>query len=680
MEIHYVIFYSGESDPQQRTWKSESDEIIPAEAKNLCFYGTFVLNGNGIACVIATGNNTFMGRTAALASYTEENVTPLMIEINNLVMKLSIFASCIGLAVFIPAMVISTELWMRNLMILISLIITNIPGGLLIVTCIQLTLTAKILYRKNVQIKQLGSVETLGSTNVICSDKTGTLTTNIMTVQHIYFNLKDRICDTINPLHALRGDFYRHESEMTPERDTSSSPRPQIDNTLRNIRRPKDEFLRLIRCGALCNNANFLEETGDMDPTANATEAAILKFSSGHIISHYKQNINEYRRLHRKLHEIPFNSKNKWQVSIHQLPISPFMNIGNVSNVVSQQSVSIGGDIDDETKDQDSGPESKRQCIIQMKGAPERILNLCDKYVVDGEIMDLDEEVREQIMNDILALGAKGERVLAFCELTLDSYHYDINIEEPEIEAKYEEVIDEACNDKDVVMIDFEGKKYKISIDLDVVNRDKDEDDKVTFESVMIQDLMKLIEQQMNDEYHVYIPMGSQRIAYGDHGSALDEQLTFKELGIKQGSLIYLLRGPYRFKGTCINDVNFPFNREQDKEGLVFIGLFAMIDPPRPGVPEAVKTCQEAGIKVIMVTGDHPVTAKAIAEKVGIINEDKSENTLIYDRNNLDKDQFKEGKFEGIVVPGWELQHVLDQEPDDPQGIVLYSENTLKTL
>ena len=76
--------------------------------------------------------------------------------------------------------------------------------------------------------------------------------------------------------------------------------------------------------------------------------------------------------------------------------------------------------------------------------------------------------------------------------------------------------------------------------------------------------------------------------------------------------MLQLLRGPYVFSGTNKKEVNFPLNADGE-EGLVFVGLYAMIDPPRPGVPEAVAKCQSAGTKVVMVTGDHPVTAKAIA-------------------------------------------------------------------
>eukprot|EP01084_Bolivina_argentea_P309747 535833_1 len=127
-----------------------------------------------------------------------------------------------------------------------------------------------------------------------------------------------------------------------------------------------------------------------------------------------------------------------------------------------------------------------------------------------------------------------------------------------------------------------------------------------------------------------------------------------------------------------MNDANWPFNRNKTEGGLVFIGLFAMIDPPRPGVPDAVETCQTAGIKVIMVTGDHPITAKAIAEMVGILNPDNSENTLIYDRDNEDiMERFKDKKFDGIVVPGSELQHILDQEPDNPKLVMDFWNSTL---
>merc|ERR1719278_2573594 len=95
----------------------------------------------------------------------------------------------------------------RNLVFLIGIIVANVPEGLLA------TVTAARMAHKNVQVKNLESVETLGSTSVICSDKTGTLTTNVMTCQHVFYDLRECECDTDNPMAAVKGDFYEEASK-----------------------------------------------------------------------------------------------------------------------------------------------------------------------------------------------------------------------------------------------------------------------------------------------------------------------------------------------------------------------------------------------------------------------------------------------------------------------------------
>ncbi len=97
-------------------------------------------------------------------------------------------------------------------MFLIGIIVANVPEGLLETVTVSLTLTAKRMFNKNVRVKNLESVETLGSTSVICSDKTGTLTTNIMTTQHVFYDLKECECDTNNPESAIFGDFYKTDN------------------------------------------------------------------------------------------------------------------------------------------------------------------------------------------------------------------------------------------------------------------------------------------------------------------------------------------------------------------------------------------------------------------------------------------------------------------------------------
>jgi len=613
---------TGESEPQKRDWKP-SDET-PQESPNLCFFGTLVVNGKGQGLVIATGDDTFMGRTAQLATSTEGDDTPIAKEIKDFVLKVSMIAFGLGISFFIIGMVENGDV-VANVVFLIGIIVANVPEGLLATVTVSLTLTARRMFDKNVRVKNLESVETLGSTSVICSDKTGTLTTNIMTCQHIFYDLKECECDTDNPMQAVQGDFYRKDDDKVRCND----------------------FLKLVRCGALCNNAGFID--GAVDVTANATEAAMVKFSAGHVVGEYRMNIPDYRKKHKKLHEIPFNSKNKWQVSVHEL--TKDMQLEN------------------EQKMDDIDNDKEKRALVQMKGAPERILKLCDRYLFEDEIIDLNEETRAAILEGVMSLGSRGERVLALAELVLDPNVYDINIPEPIIEAKYDDEVDESCSNEDAVIVMYNDEKVKVSVDI----MDPDTNQKIPFENLYIKHLMEAIEKEIEN-----VPMATQRICFSDYRDNIDPANSFKELGIKRGSLIHLIKGPYTFSGTKAEDINWPFARTKSEEGLVFIGLYAMIDPPRPGVPEAVGRCQSAGIKVVMVTGDHPVTAKAIAQKVGIIgphSQTKEQVAKLKYDGNVDK--VGDDEYDAIVVPGSLLQEKLDTIDQDPQGVADFWNNSL---
>jgi len=531
----------------------------------------------------------------------------------------SMIAFILGITFFIIGMVeTGIDGLVQNVVFLIGIIVANVPEGLLATVTVSLTLTARRMFDKNVRVKNLESVETLGSTSVICSDKTGTLTTNVMTCQHVFYNMKECECDTDNPMQALNGDFYK--------KDNSKDRHP--------------DFLKLVRCGALCNNAGFID--GAVDPTANATEAAMVKFSSGHISSEYRINIPAYRKTHPKLHEIPFNSKNKWQVSVHEM--TKDMCLSNEQKI-----------------DGDQG--QPKVAIVQMKGAPERILKLCDRYQYEGETVELDDAKRQEILDGVMSLGSRGERVLALAESILNPTEYDINVREPVVERKYDNEIDSSCNNE--VIVKYENESYKVKIDAT-----DDDGNRVSFNDCYIRHLKQCIEKTIK------LPMAAQRIGYSDKG-LLDGANSFKELKVQSGSTFYLQKGPYKFGGTKKEEVNFPLNRG-DEPGLCFVGLYAMIDPPRPGVPEAVGRCQSAGIKVIMVTGDHPVTAKAIAEKVGIIGpHSQTREQVAEDRYGGNLDKVGDDEYDAIVVPGHLLQAKLDTEAEDPQGVADFWNNAL---
>merc|ERR550519_501780 len=188
-----------------------------------------------------------MGTVALMAQETENVETPIAIEIKDFVFKVSGIAMFLGVLFFILGMLKNPDP-VKNLVFLIGIIVANVPEGLLATVTVCLTLTANRMGIKNVQVKNLESVETLGSTSVICSDKTGTLTTSIMTVKHVMFDLN---------------------SVSTP---TSGDPTLEIDGrgTLYNFDgrggnpRFKPSLHRLLRIGLLCNNAKLVylnEET-----------------------------------------------------------------------------------------------------------------------------------------------------------------------------------------------------------------------------------------------------------------------------------------------------------------------------------------------------------------------------------------------------------------------------------
>jgi sodium/potassium-transporting ATPase subunit alpha len=333
-------------------------------------------------------------------------------------------------------------------------IVANVPEGLLSTVTVCLTLTAKRLVSKSCLVKNLEAVETLGSTSVICSDKTGTLTQNRMTVSHIWM------------------DNEFHEVDTSGDESTS----PEVPNF--------PGWKHLGRCAALCSRAEFKQNQAHLqihkrEVFGDASEAAILKFMTKTV-----GNLTEFRNANRKISEIPFNSENKFQVSVHAM-------------------------------------EGRSQFLLVMKGAPERILERCATVLADDQVQPITDEFRRKFTNANYRLGVLGERVLGFCELALD-----------------EEV-------------------YRPGFTFDTAN------------------------------------------------------------------------------------VNFPLH------GLCFLGLISMIDPPRSSVPDAVSKCRSAGIKVIMVTGDHPVTAKAVAKSVGIISDgSRTAEELALEGNPSSK------KAQAIVVHG----------------------------
>merc|ERR1719320_653342 len=557
-----------------------------------------------------------MGTVAKMAQDTENVETPIAREIKDFVKKVSGIAFFLGILFFILGMIKNPDL-VKNLVFLIGIIVANVPEGLLATVTVCLTLTANRMGVKNVQVKNLESVETLGSTSVICSDKTGTLTTSIMTVSHLFFDSKPVKCDTHNPFNAVmeieEGQFYEEEGGYLPS------------------------FNRLIRIGVLCNNAQAStrkDDFGNPRIQGDGTEVAIYKFCDGHVKKmNASATTGSYRQAHPKLHEIPFDSANKWQISVH----------------AKSRGMFPCGPVDEEE-------DWNKRAVAVLKGAPERVLKMCTHYLEEGEELEMTEEARQAILDGGLALGRQGERVLAFADMDLEPEEYNIDIPEPEL------ICHPAQEDKQRP-IDVEGVWIKYEDDyIELALREESPKSGV-----------KKVEEHTFEEVYqlaaaaIGVKAGTLRLNHGDSPEQLDYNVSLKDLGYGKGTVFHASIGPYLFRGISRETVNYPFGREgRDDKGPVFVGLFSMIDPARAGVPEAVEKCQDAGIKVIMVTGDHPVTAHAIAKTVNIIGKSEGGNWHMTKQEVAEKyfdgDETRventHADYQAALIPGWKLSEV----------------------
>jgi sodium/potassium-transporting ATPase subunit alpha len=446
------------------------------EAKNVARSGCNFTSGNGVAVVFLTGDRTFFGLIAKSTTAVEHPDTLMKQQIRRLILMLGTFAVLLGILFLILALVTGYT-WIDAVIFLISIVVANVPEGLLPQLTVALSITAQRLQQRGVLVSNLEIIETLGAVTVICSDKTGTLTCNRMTATHVVYDGKIHLASEGAP--KMPGD------------------------TFEVFDRQASTFRLLHENIALNSDATFLEdETKQPDVLkrlvkGDASETAMVKFVEP------LRSIAEHRRSNKRVAAIPFNSSNKWMLSI-----------------VEQEG------------------DSSKPLRVYVKGAPEKVMNMCNGVIVNGEIEMFDEEHRALMEGINVTLGKRGERVIAMAYSELDRENF---------------------------------------------------------------------------------PPG------------------------------------FVFE---IDPPNFPMI------GLNLLGFMALIDPPRETVFNAISLCHSAGIKVIMVTGDHPITARSIAKSLNMITQKTKEE---FDEEGLPMPPNYRG---AIVVHGTEMEtftqddwdHVLEHE------------------
>jgi P-type Ca2+ transporter type 2C len=424
---------TGESVGVSKKVGEVDEDTSLAERENMLYKDTVVERGSGMAVVVETGPTSEIGQIATALGEAEDRDTPFQAEMDRLGKLIALGVIGIVSIIALTELVIGDTPPLQVFLTTVGIAVSAVPEGLPAVVTLSLALGARRMAEKNALVRRLPIVEALGSVDVICTDKTGTLTEEEMTVQRIVANRET---------YEVTGSGYDVEGEFLLDAE------------------PVDEerIAEVLRCGMLCNNVDVgtRERDGDdaEDTAADArvgertylgdsTEIALFVAAQKAGFDHDKLD-EEYPRIG----EVDFTSARKRMTTVHETP-------------------------DGET-------------VAYMKGAPETVIERCDRELVDGEIVDLSDERRRELEAQNESFAEDALRVMGF------AYRPDV----PESRA-----------------------------------RNPDED----------------VEQEM-----------------------------------------------------------------------VFLGLQGMLDPPRPEVPDALAGCLDAGISIVMITGDNAVTARAVGEEVGL--------------------------------------------------------------
>jgi len=278
---------TGESTPVEKSVDAiKKDKVAVSEQENMLFSGTSIVNGKGKAIVTATGMSSQIGRIAGLIEKIEREETPLQKKVKGLGKFLGIAVILIAIIVFVGGFLRGGDA-LEMLLVGVSLAVAAIPEGLVVVMTISLALGTQRMVKRNALMRKLAAVETLGSTTVICADKTGTLTKNEMTVRKLFVNR--RIIEVTGRGYEKVGKFLYEDGK-------------QVD--LRDIK-------QLLKIGALNNNSSLQNLIGD------PTELAL-------IVPAEKAELKKEKleKENPRVDEIIFTSERKMMTTVHKTKAS----------------------------------------------------------------------------------------------------------------------------------------------------------------------------------------------------------------------------------------------------------------------------------------------------------------------------------------------------------------------
>lgn len=358
---------TGESEPQPRYDHCATPEDCALEdITNLVFAGTTVASGSGTAVVVATGEKTRFGQVVGIASSVKEPLSPLQREINYTAKLNFVVAIGIGLLFLVISLQFLHLKFAESLLFMIGVMVSLVPEGLQVTLTLSLAISSLAMSRRNVVVKRLSSVETLGSTTVICTDKTGTITEGQMTVKKIWAS--GRLFD-------VSGEGYEPEGAV------------RLDGQKLRAADRKD-LLALCETGALDNRATLVPPLDRRKyrwtAVGDSTDAALLVLA-------VKAGIDSKKLLEERPRAsmIPFESRRKMMTSIHK--------------------------------------DTRGNVVAHVKGAGNEVLSRCDSILWNDETIPLTKDLSNKIRSQIDSFAREAYRViaLAFRALPGESQKYE---------------------------------------------------------------------------------------------------------------------------------------------------------------------------------------------------------------------------------------------------------------
>ena len=351
---------TGESMPTQKAVNALEIETALAERNNMTYSSTLVTYGAATGVVVETGDNTEIGQINTLIANADSLATPLT-------EKIAKFSRLLLIAILALAAITFLIGWLHqlpmldNFMAAVALAVAAIPEGLPAAISIMLALGVNKMAVQHAIIRKMPAVETLGSTTVICSDKTGTLTQNQMTVQHIFAANEDFEVSGVG--YAPQGQIYQHH----PATNSVSGSNHVLKNNV--------ALQETLIAGILCNDSRIFSEDNQWKLEGDPTEAAL-------ITSALKANLNHQKleQSHPRLDTLPFESQHQYMASLHKL-----------------------------NEDTDN-----KSAVIYIKGSVESVLKRSTHAMnVTGELNLLEVD---RIFKEIDEMASNGLRVLAFAK------------------------------------------------------------------------------------------------------------------------------------------------------------------------------------------------------------------------------------------------------------------------